>query len=236
MAFKMGYNTAAAASASSTSTTHRQTTKKTTTSFIPRYQMLILTALFVLFVLLSEENENVHIVGSYINTTVSLTSLIKKRISNFSAGAEEEKGGVPEVEMEWVPFPVTDMDKYFTEDEMRSLGVNYTVLKQLQQQQRRQEKEGDGDGADSSQLFSESRVCEGIPSTCCLGSSSAGGSTFWKSAFCSPTNTNFFQRRVPKGTRDTSTLQTYDMSDVLSLLGNRTLAFMGDSVGSQVGK
>jgi len=140
--------------------------------------------------------------------------------------------------LEWQEFPLHHVDKYFSEFEMRSLGLNRTYLQIL----REDESEPSLIEETKNLLFSESlRTCDSkYPPGCCMGSSSTGGGMFWKAGTCRPFHngisvpTNYFKRLVPKGTKDPSTIRYHTMADVIDVLGNRTLLFAGDSVMGQI--
>jgi hypothetical protein len=64
-----------------------------------------------------------------------------------------------------------------------------------------------------------------------LGGLHNGGGFEWKEAYCDSMHNDFNSHFVRKdGTK------ARGMLEVLELLGNRTLIFAGDSVGSQIGR
>jgi len=91
--------------------------------------------------------------------------------------------------MGWSPIPIEEALEYFSEEELNSLGYDL---------------HHHSSNGNKTEIFSQPRVCSGLPRICCLGSLSSGGSVFWDNRFCDATTANYFQRYVPQGQSDVS--------------------------------
>jgi hypothetical protein len=180
-----------------------------------------------------------------ISTSISNYTSLMKALNNVSGNIiiEPQWPNPRTYELEWQNISLADLDKYFNEFEMRSMGVNMDLFRDIRNQNESLFYFNTSKVEDL--LFNNSlRECNNsnLPETCCIGSKSDGGIIYWNAGTCAPifanTNnvgSNYFRRLVPQGTKDPSTVRYHTMADVIDLLGNnRTLFFVGDSVTKQI--
>lgn len=180
-----------------------------------------------------------------ISTSISNYISLMKPLNNVSKDMDTEslRPNHRTYLLEWQNISLRHLDKYFNEFEMRSLGVNMELFRDIQNQNESLVYFNSTKIEDL--LFNRSlRQCEksNLPETCCIGSKSDGGFIYWNADICVPifandnkVGSNYFRRLVPQGTIDPSTVRYHTMADVIDLLGNnRTLLFVGDSVMKQI--